>query len=252
MAPKVPLPADFIDRAIDEAIRLQIMRHDPPPHVYARILDATRVLSSPRRDVGSFRSLTIAASSIVATVLLVDLALRAFGSTALQVESAAAERGPLFLIWLSSTALARWINESESMLGYPGFLFLHTLGLAVVVGVSMAIDLRLLGAAPRIAMSAMRPLFRYMWIGFWVNAVSGMMLFAADAQRKADNPFFEAKLAFVALGVMLMALIERQLVRRDADSASVTSPARLRLLAIGSLLAWVAAIAAGRLIAYAF
>jgi len=158
----------------------------------------------------------------------------------------------MFLIWLSSTTLARWVNESESMFGYPGILFFHTFGLAVVVGISMAIDLRLLGAAPRISMSSMRPLFRYMWVGFWVNAVSGAILFAADAPRKAANPFFETKLAFVALGVTLMVLIERQLFRLDADSASVTSHARLRLLAAGSLLAWVAAIAAGRLIAYAF
>jgi hypothetical protein len=38
----------------------------------------------------------------------------------------------------TDASLARCINESESVLGYPGILFLHTFGLATVVGFSLA------------------------------------------------------------------------------------------------------------------
>jgi hypothetical protein len=129
-------------------------------------------------------------------------------------------------------------------------LFFHTFGLAIVVGISIAIDLRLLGFATRIPLASMRALFRYLWLGFWINAVSGAMLFAADAPRKAQNPLFEIKLALVALGVMVMALAYRHLLRaeREPRETSRTGP---RLIAIASLLIWAAAIAAGRLIAYA-
>jgi len=46
------------------------------------------------------------------------------------------------------------------------------------------IDLRLLGFAMRIPLASMRTLFRYLWLGFWINAVSGVMLLAASVPRK--------------------------------------------------------------------
>ncbi len=245
------MSGELLDRAIDESLQWQLMRHEPSPQVYARVVDAVRVSSARRSDVGSFRSWAIAASSVAAMVLLVDLVLRATGATAIHVDAAAPGRGSLFLLWLSDTAFAKWVNESESMFAYPGILFSHTFGLATVVGLSVAVNARLLGAATRISMTSMGPLFRYLWLGFWINAVSGLMLFVADAPRKAANPLFETKLAFVALGVMVMAIIERQLVRLETDP-SAASTGRLRFMAAASLLAWVAAIAAGRLIAYVF
>ncbi len=163
-----------------------------------------------------------------------------------------AGRGGLFLIWLSSTNFAKWINESETIFGYSGILFLHTFGLAIVVGLSTAIDLRLLGAASRMSITAMRPLFRYMWLGFCVNALSGAMLFAADAPRKAANPLFELKLALVAIGVAVMAVIERRMLQMEFGAPGAGSQSGLRMLAVASLLIWAAAIAAGRLVAYAF
>jgi hypothetical protein len=75
------------------------------------------------------------------------------------------------------------------------------------------------GFATRIPLASMRDLFRYLWLGFWINAVSGAMLFAADAPRKAQNPLFEIKLALVALGVTVMALVDRHLLRAEASRA---------------------------------
>ena len=96
----------------------------------------------------------------------------------------------------------------------------------------------------------MRALFRYVWLGFWINAVSGAMLFAADAPRKAQNPLFAIKLALVALGVIVLALVDRHLLRAEREPRE-TLPTGPRLMAIASLVIWAAAIAAGRLIAYA-
>jgi hypothetical protein len=84
-----------------------------------------------------------------------------------------------FLAWLSASAVGQWV--SGSTWAYPGLLFVHTLGLGVLVGLNSAVGLRLLGFAPRIPVAAMEPLFPYMWAGFWLNAVSGSVLFIADA-----------------------------------------------------------------------
>lgn len=176
-------------------------------------------------------------------LLLTFVAFQTFGPSA---NAAQAGGGTGLLYQLSNSRFAAWINESDSFLGYPGFLFLHTLGLALVVGVSIAVDLRLLGVAPRVPLTSVRSLFPAIWLGFWMSAVSGAVLFIADATGKAENPLFEIKLALVALGVMLTALAQRHLFGVAGDM----SYQRLRLLAIASLVVWFAAIVAGRLVAY--
>ena len=246
-----PVAGDALDQAVDETMRRYFVRHDPPAQAYTKVLEATRRTSTPRYD-GTLYSWIIGVSSAVAAMLLVNLVLQLLGVTAAQVSADTAARGALFLVWLSNTEFARWINESESVFGYSGILFLHTFGLAIVVGFTIAIDLRLLGAASRMSVTAIRPLFRYVWLGFCVNALSGAMLFAADAPRKAENPLFELKMALVALGVAAMAVIQRRLLQAESGVSSRDSNSGFRTLAIASLLIWAAAIAAGRLIAYAF
>jgi len=214
------------------------------------VIDAVPVPSSAKGDAPWNSSwITAVSCLVVAALLLTAVVIRSVrplpGSSEPDGGSATA-----FLVELSGTAFARWVNESESLFAYPGMLFFHTFGLAIVVGISVAVDLRLLGFATRIPLASMRALFRYLWLGFGINAVSGVMLFAADAPRKAQNPLFEIKLVLVALGVMISALVYRHLLRagRERLETSRTAP---RLMAIASLLIWTAAIAAGRLIAYA-
>jgi hypothetical protein len=246
-----PVRGDGLDQAIDETMRRYFVRHDPSPPAFTKVLEATRRTSTPRYD-GTFYSWIIGVSSAVAAMLLVNLVRQLLGVTAAQVSADTAARGALFLVWLSNTEFARWINESESVFGYSGILFLHTFGLAIVVGFSTAIDLRLLGVASRMSVTSIRPLFRYMWLGFCVNALSGAMLFAADAPRKVENPLFELKLALVAIGVAVTAVIQRRLLQAESGVSRRDSHSGFRILAIASLLIWAAAIAAGRLIAYAF
>jgi hypothetical protein len=213
------------------------------------VLDTVRVPASTAGESPSNSSWIVAVSSLAVAALLAAVVVQSTG-----LLPAGAEPGPAsetaILVDLSGTTFARWINESESLFAYPGMLFFHTFGLAIVVGISIAVDLRLLGFATRIPLTSMRALFRYLWLGFWINAVSGAMLFAADAPRKAQNPLFEIKLALVALGVMVTAFVYRHLLRveREPREPERTGP---KLMAIASLLIWTAAIAAGRLIAYA-
>jgi hypothetical protein len=242
---------DALDQAIDETIQRWFMRHDPPARAYARILETTRHSSAARFDGIAIRSWIIGVSSTAAAMLLINLAFQLGVATAQLGVDTAGQRG-LLLLWLSSTDFARWVNESETIFGYSGILFLHTLGLAIVAGASVVVNLRVLGAASRISVTAMRPLFRYMWLGFCLSALSGAMLFAADAPRKAANPLFEFKLALIAIAVAVMAMMDRRLLQAESGTQLAGSNPRLKGLAIASLLIWAAAIAAGRLVAYAF
>jgi hypothetical protein len=154
-----------------------------------------------------------------------------------------------FFLWLEQTSFAVWIRESPSILAFPTILFMHTMGMGLLVGLNAAIDLRLLGFVPRVPLAPMLKLFPLMWIGFWVNAISGVLLVIADASRKFANPVFYVKLIFVALAVINMLVIRRQIFR---DPALDKAPVALngKRLAIISLILWAAAITAGRLMAY--
>ena len=56
---------------------------------------------------------------------------------------------------------------------------LHTVGLALVVGPNAVLDLRLLGAGRGMPLAALRNVFRVMWIGFAINASTGLVLFVS-------------------------------------------------------------------------
>ncbi len=147
--------------------------------------------------------------------------------------------------WLEATSLATWVREGESLLAFPTVLTLHTFGLGLLVGSATVVNLRLLGIGWRAPVGAFRSLFPVMWAGFWLNAVTGTMLFMAQATNRGTSLFFMAKMAFVIIGVVSTILIKRRVF--DAPPELVT-PARA--LAMISFIAWTAAITAGRLLAY--
>ena len=82
----------------------------------------------------------------------------------------------------------------------------------------------------------------------WVNLATGVLLFGADASTRGTQGLFFAKLLFVAVGVGTVVLIERHVYSSNSGEVVVSSGAKS--LAFLSLLAWVAAITSGRLLAY--
>jgi hypothetical protein len=162
-----------------------------------------------------------------------------------------------FLEWLTAWPISTWIQESEW--GFPVFLAFHSIGLAVVLGVLVMLDVRILGFAKSFPVSSFSKLMTWAWGGFIINAISGIILFAADASRLSVNWAFIMKMTCVVLGVITAWLMSRQLnfpaytYATDAEADAMGEPVvtkSLRYLAIASLVIWTMAIVAGRLIAY--
>ena len=119
----------------------------------------------------------------------------------------------------------------------------------IVPGANTAIDLRILGVASQVSLAPMEKFLPVMWLGFWINAVSGSVLLVADASTKLANPAFAVKMSFIALAVANIFLIRRYVFR---DPALDKRPVPLvgKVLASTSLLFWTGAITAGRFMAY--
>lgn len=154
-----------------------------------------------------------------------------------------------FLLWLESTRIALFVRESNSILAYPTILFLHTIGLATVAGLSAFVDLRVLGFAGKVPFAALKPFITAIWVGFALAAASGTALLIAGASTKTFSPVFQLKLVLVALALVNLHLLTKRVVRNPlAERAPL--PRQARMLAVSSLLLWAGATTAGRLMAY--
>lgn len=132
----------------------------------------------------------------------------------------------------------------SSTWAYPAVEVAHLLGVALLFGAIVAIDLRMLGRGTALPLA---PLTAYLlpiaWAGFAAATVTGVALFATGATAYAANGLFQAKLAVLAAaGVNALVLHRAGGVRASAGPA--------RVAAVASIVLWTAAVGLGRWVAY--
>lgn len=154
------------------------------------------------------------------------------------------------LQWLEQTPVADWV--AASAWGYPITLASHGVGLAIVVGVILMVDFRVLGFFKGIPLGATSKLLPYMWAGFALNLVSGIALYMADAERFTFSTVFQLKILFIVIGVAVVWLLDAKAVKPAvAGGGDASLPAFAKPLAIVSILLWwFSVVLSGRLIAY--
>src|SRR6266699_233417 len=123
---------------------------------------------------------------------------------------------PMFLQAIEETGFSTWLRESESPFAFYFILLFHTFGLALLVGANAVVDLRLLGVARAIPLAPLKRLFGIMWIGFAMNAVTGILLVIASPTKALTNLDFYIKLAFIGFAVWVMQRLKSQ-VFEDAS-----------------------------------
>jgi hypothetical protein len=156
-----------------------------------------------------------------------------------------------FFTWIETTALSTMLRESPSLWAFPFVLILHTVGLAFLVGANVALDVRVLGLARGVPLRTLERYGVVMWTGFWINAVSGVLLLIAYPTKALTNPLFYVKLVLIAIGLAIAAKLRVRLRALPVPEAQVLPP-RLKALAVVSLVCWAAGITAGRLLAYTY
>lgn len=152
--------------------------------------------------------------------------------------------------WIETSALSTWLKESPSLWAFPFVLILHTWGLAFLVGANVAFHVRVLGLARGVPLRTLERYFLVMWVAFWVNAASGVLLLIAYPTKSLTNPLFYLKLTLIAVAFTLALRLRRRLREVPRGAASPIPAGRAKLLAGVSLACWAAAIFAGRLLAY--
>ena len=154
-----------------------------------------------------------------------------------------------FLLRIEQLPFCIWVRESSSIWAFPMFLFMHTLGMSMIAGGSAVIDLVFLGFWPDAPIKPLDRLYPLMWMGFWINAVTGTVLTMIDASTKLTNPVFYIKMSFIFVGVGIL-IVMRKKVFASPDLDRTARSTAAKGLAWASLICWFGAITAGRLLAY--
>ncbi|HIE91545.1 MAG TPA: hypothetical protein EYQ83_01235 [Acidobacteria bacterium] len=138
----------------------------------------------------------------------------------------------------------------QSTTGFVSMLAFHSIGLAFVMGISCAIAMRVLGVARAIPLAPLEDFLPLMTAGFWVSAVTGVMLLVMDPVRIVPDATLYIKLGAVA---WVMVLIRRFRAHIFGEGAKLDSPAgvkRAKTLATQVLLVWGVALVSGKVMAY--
>jgi hypothetical protein len=153
------------------------------------------------------------------------------------------------LVWIESWPFCVWVRETSSVWGEPMFLFFHTLGMSMIAGVSVVMDLAFLGFWPKASIKPLERLYPLMWAGVCLNAITGTVLLLADATSKVPSVVFWIKMVFVFSGIYLLVVIRKKIFGYPQLEQGLL-PASARALAFASIFCWLGAIEAGRLLAY--
>ncbi|MEC9369040.1 MAG: hypothetical protein VX871_10165 [Pseudomonadota bacterium] len=149
-----------------------------------------------------------------------------------------------FLTTLEQLPLAAALRGSTWL--YPLVNATHIIGISLLFGSIVPLDLRLAGFWPSIDLIALRRVLLPVAIfGVVLAAGSGVLLFLPKAADYAGSFWFLAKISLVAAG-----LANALLLRRSAEWQGKGEGSWPRIAGVASLLLWTGAIVAGRLVGY--
>jgi hypothetical protein len=126
----------------------------------------------------------------------------------------------------------------------------HILSLAMLLGSSVILDLRLLGTLTRLPLADTAiVLSRIAAVALACTVVTGALLFSVRPLEYAGNTAFLIKLGLVLLGTANALVLHRSQAWKRMLTGAPVMPL-LRLSAIASLVIWLGALLAGRWIGF--
>jgi uncharacterized membrane protein len=149
--------------------------------------------------------------------------------------------------WRIATAIR------EGLFSFPIFESIHVVGLAMVFGTILIVDLRLLGLA-----STNRPfqklaseIIKWTWVGFAITLITGALMFTTNASVYYHNTYFRIKMLLLVLAGINMGYFELTTGKKASEwgGPGSTHPAGRRAAKL-SLLIWISVIVFGRLIGF--
>ncbi len=153
------------------------------------------------------------------------------------------------IAWILDTWVSQWVLSTPW--AWPIAEILHFMGLSILLGAMLIIDIRLAGFWRDISLNAMRRLIPWAALGFAINLITGTLFFFGDPERYVANIGFRLKMLLVLIAglniIWFKLKIDPDLSSWSADQDSTT---QAKAVAYISLICWFGVLLFGRLIPY--
>lgn len=152
------------------------------------------------------------------------------------------------MTWLENSSLHNWVIGSSWI--WPTLESFHFLGLCLLLGALIFVDLRVLGFAGKAPLKEMHAFVPIAILGFSINLITGLLFVFGDPFRYFPNVAFQAKMFVIflaGLNVLYFELKVHPAIKRDGDAAVSFDG---KLVAALSLVFWLFVVVAGRMIPY--
>jgi hypothetical protein len=136
------------------------------------------------------------------------------------------------------------------MLGFPMLIALHSVGMAIVVGLSLMVALRLNGIIAGLDAPLLLRLLKLASWGFLLNLATGLALFITRGPEYITSFIFLLKMGLVIVSGILLVLLRERLRPAGTTLGVVATDGIARALAVAGTAGWFAAVVTGRLIPY--
>ena len=125
----------------------------------------------------------------------------------------------------------------------------HFVGLCLLFGVVLLVNLRLLGFIKGVAFADVNRLLPWAMVGLGINIVTGMLFFLASPEQYTQNSAFVWKIGLILIaGVTL--LYPTMCDQARESTAEDRAPLTGRIIAAGSICLWIGVIFLGRFLPY--
>lgn len=151
------------------------------------------------------------------------------------------------LHWLRETPLGEVVREMPGL--FPACEMAHFMGLSLLLGAMIVIDLRVMGMFRQVSYSAVLKLIPFAIAGFAINLVSGVCFIAGNPFLYFTNNAFYLKLLVIGLGglnALWFTFAEHRQIAGLPNEAA--APLAARIMAGASLGMWLLVILLGRLL----
>lgn len=152
-------------------------------------------------------------------------------------------------VWMENSAISEWITTVGLI--WPTAEIFHFIGLSLLLGSMLIIDLRLFGFFRSIAIETTHKLLKWAAIGFTMNLVTGVLFLFGDPFRYAANIGFRIKAVLILVAGLNALWFYVQIKPVMASWGPDDEPPLVaKTIAVVSLGAWVCILLLGRLIPY--
>ena len=157
-----------------------------------------------------------------------------------------------FAKWLSTTTPSVFLQEHNTW-AIPVIQSIHIVGIALVMGSVLMIDLRILGWAAtdqtlRQTSSRFGP---WLTASLWLMLVTGILMVIGEPVRELVTFSFWFKMALVAIGTIVAAIFRINLRRHERQwEDTLVHRSSIRGMALATFFVWFCVILLGRFIAY--